>query len=213
MKDPVQTQLIGIDWGTTRLRALRIGSDGEVLEHRESDRGIAAIRDGEFDSALQSLIGDWQAVEREKIPIIMCGMVGSRQDWREVPYCSCPASLHDLVKDLQAIDTSLGPAWIVGGLSSTDERGDHDILRGEEMQIFGVASPMGQQVIVAAGTHSKWALVRDLSIERFHTYMTGELYATLKQHSILGWLMQGEATARGSPEDDMSSLEGGAALA
>jgi 2-dehydro-3-deoxygalactonokinase len=40
------------------------------------------------------------------------------------------------------------------------------------------------------GTHSKWAEVRNGRIERFSTFMTGEVYAVLRQHSILGRMME-----------------------
>ena len=42
------------------------------------------------------------------------------------------------------------------------------------------------------GTHSKHVRVRDGTIEGFSTHMTGELFAILGQHSILGRLMEGE---------------------
>src|SRR3712207_8750412 len=36
------------------------------------------------------------------------------------------------------------------------------------------------------GTHSKWVEVAGGRIERFGTHMTGELFAVLRRHSILG---------------------------
>ena len=35
------------------------------------------------------------------------------------------------------------------------------------------------------GTHSKWVQVRGSRVTQFRTYMTGELYALLRRHSIL----------------------------
>jgi 2-dehydro-3-deoxygalactonokinase len=46
---------------------------------------------------------------------------------------------------------------------------------------------------VLPGTHSKWVLARDGRIVWFATFMTGEVYGVLKEHSILGRLMQGDA--------------------
>jgi 2-dehydro-3-deoxygalactonokinase len=63
-------------------------------------------------------------------------------------------------------------------------------MRGEETQIVGVASHVGQTVMITPGTHSKWAVVQAGTIESFRTYMTGEIYAVLQKHSILGRLMQ-----------------------
>jgi 2-dehydro-3-deoxygalactonokinase len=187
--------LIGVDWGTTRLRAFQIGVDGQILDRRANDRGVAGIRDGDFDRVLRDIIGGWPS----GIPILMCGMIGSRQGWREVTYRPCPACASDLAGTLSPIETSYGPAWIVGGVSTMDgqngsgERGAHkvyDVMRGEETQIVGVTPHAGQTVIITPGTHSKWALVQAGTIESFRTYMTGEVYAVLRRHSILGRLMQ-----------------------
>jgi 2-dehydro-3-deoxygalactonokinase len=72
-----KSALIGVDWGTTRLRAFQIGIDGQILDRRASDRGVAGIRDGNFDPVLQDILGGWPS----GIPILMCGMIGSRQGW------------------------------------------------------------------------------------------------------------------------------------
>jgi 2-dehydro-3-deoxygalactonokinase len=182
------TALIGVDWGTSQLRAYRISSAGQALERRESAQGIAVLRQAQFDQALSTLIADWQP-EPGAIPILMCGMIGSRQGWREVPYRPCPASPADLLDTLQPIDTSCGRAFVVGGLSTADERGCRDIMRGEETQIFGAVASTAQALAIAPGTHSKWAEVDGASIRSFRTYMTGEVYGLLRKHSSLGWLM------------------------
>jgi 2-dehydro-3-deoxygalactonokinase len=182
------TALIGVDWGTSQLRAFRISSAGRALERRENAQGIAAVRDGEFDQVLRSLIADWRP-EAGSAPILMCGMIGSRQGWREAPYRSCPARPPDLIDTLQRVDTSCGPALIVGGVSTTDGRGRPDIMRGEETQIFGAVASTARQLAVAPGTHSKWAVVDGGCIQSFRTYMTGELYSLLCKHSSLSWLM------------------------
>ncbi|WP_350066435.1 2-dehydro-3-deoxygalactonokinase [Roseitalea porphyridii] len=64
-------------------------------------------------------------------------------------------------------------------------------MRGEETQIVGAAA-MGQLegTFVLPGTHSKWALVRARRVEAYATYMSGELYAALRDHSILGNFMR-----------------------
>ena len=200
----MQTALIGIDWGTSRLRGFRIGSDGQLLERRESSSGIAAVRDGGFDQALKTLITDWLP-DPGSVPILMCGMVGSRQGWREVPYRPCPAAFADLVAALAPIDTGCGPAFIVGGLSTINTAGLHDIMRGEETQILGSAPTAGRHLVIAPGTHSKWAVVEQGRVESFQTYLTGEVYDLLCEHSSLGWLMQ---AGTDGDEDEPSFLSG-----
>jgi 2-dehydro-3-deoxygalactonokinase len=189
------SRLIGVDWGTTRLRAFRIGADGQILERRSSDRGVGVISDGRFDVAFEAILEGWPS----GVPVLMCGMVGSRQGWRETPYQPCPAHVTDLVNSLSPLGTRYGPAWIVGGVRSesraaADQRCVlHDVMRGEETQIFGVSAGCENGLIITPGTHSKWATVREERIESFRTYMTGELYALLEQHSILGRLMESGA--------------------
>ena len=63
-------------------------------------------------------------------------------------------------------------------------------MRGEETQIAGVTPHTGAVLIVTPGTHSKWTWVQDATVQNFRTYMTGELYAVLRGHSILGRLME-----------------------
>ncbi|HLG89552.1 MAG TPA: 2-dehydro-3-deoxygalactonokinase [Alphaproteobacteria bacterium] len=199
----MNTALIGIDWGTSRLRAFRIGPEGVLLERRESDLGIASISGSAFDPALHALIADWQGA-RAKAPILMCGMIGSRDGWREVPYRQCPAGLLDLVGALAPIESSCGPALIVGGLLTLDEHGHHDVMRGEETQIFGCAFSVRRTLFVAPGTHSKWAIVENGRVESFRTSMTGEIYDLLRRHSTLGWVMGGAETS----DEDQSFLSG-----
>jgi 2-dehydro-3-deoxygalactonokinase len=198
---PNESALIGIDWGTTRLRAFRIGAVGQILDRRMNERGIAQIDDADFDRVLREIVAGWPS----GIPILMSGMIGSRQGWREVPYQPCPACATDLANGLCSIETSYGPAWIVGGISTMTNpdkkseehaRKSYDVMRGEETQIFGVASATGATLVITPGTHSKWAVVQGGAIRRFRTYMTGEIYAVLQKHSILGRLIQHDSSGR-----------------
>jgi 2-dehydro-3-deoxygalactonokinase len=70
-------------------------------------------------------------------------------------------------------------------------------MRGEETQIVGSLDKDDppRRVFVLPGTHSKWVVVENGRIARFATFMTGELFAVLRGHSILGRLMVGEAHA------------------
>ena len=180
------TDLIGIDWGTSRIRAHRIGDDGRLLESREQDLGLDAVQKDKFDAVLRSLVSGWSG----KLPVLMCGMIGSRNGWNEAPYCRCPISIGDLSQSVISVDSACGDVWIIGGAHTVDAQDHHDVMRGEETLMFGLARLEGGKLVVAPGTHSKWALMEDATIKHFRTYMTGELYALLKQHSTLGWLMR-----------------------
>jgi 2-dehydro-3-deoxygalactonokinase len=184
------SELIGIDWGTTRLRAFRIDRNGRTLERRANDRGVGVLSEGQFEAALGAIIEGWPS----GVPILMCGMVGSRQGWREVPYQACPVHAADLAGSLCPVETGSGRAWIIAGVRTLGTR-LHDVMRGEETLIVGGAAATGNELIIAPGTHSKWALVRGERIESFRTYMTGEIYALLEKHSILARLMDRSALA------------------
>jgi 2-dehydro-3-deoxygalactonokinase len=68
-----------------------------------------------------------------------------------------------------------------------------DVMRGEEIQIAGALADhpefSSRACMALPGTHSKWVQVSSGRIARFATYMTGELFAILSRHSILGRLM------------------------
>jgi 2-dehydro-3-deoxygalactonokinase len=191
------TALIGLDWGTTSLRAYRIARDGRVMERRERDAGILRVADGGFAGALAGAVGGWPLDGR--VPILAAGMIGSRQGWREVPYVGCPAGLAELAAGLGTVAMPDGsPVHLVPGLLLEGPAGDFpDVMRGEETQILGdLAGGRDADACcyLLPGTHSKWAWCeRAGRIARFATYMTGEVYEVLTRHSILGRLMSSGA--------------------
>jgi 2-dehydro-3-deoxygalactonokinase len=135
-------------------------------------------------------------------------MITSRQGWVEVPYCPCPAGSDEIARALLRHETSRGRIiHFVPGLSIVGAVGVPDVIRGEESQIIGeVGDAPGRRLLVLPGTHSKWALAQDGRIVWFATFMTGELFGVLKEHSILGRLMAGEA-------DDAQAFRRGLAYA
>ncbi len=196
MNDDIR--LIAIDWGTSSARAYSLDAQGSVIAQRSLPLGIQRIVDGNFAAALAALCG---ADLRGDIPLLASGMIGSRQGWVEAPYCDCPAGF-----DAIAAGLTLAPGAtlrIVPGLLCRDAGGVPDVMRGEETQIFGTVAnhALERQVVVLPGTHSKWAIVGAGGIERFVTFMTGEMYAVLREHSILGRLVtdgsDADALARG----------------
>ena len=184
------TALIGADWGTTNLRAYRFDAAGTLLERRAAPRGISTIENGAFEPVLADLIGDWRAAA-PGAPILLSGMIGSQQGWAEAPYLPCPADTADLARSLKRIDSGLGPVWIAPGLSVIHANGLHDVMRGEETEILGALDAHLPAVVITPGTHSKWVHVEGRRITGFRTFMSGELYAVLCAHSILGRLMAG----------------------
>jgi 2-dehydro-3-deoxygalactonokinase len=176
--------VIAVDWGTSSFRAYRLDAHGAVLEARSAEKGIIAVPPG--PRVLEEVIGAWL----DDAPIVMSGMVGSRQGWVEVPYVECPVALDDLSRSVKQVRWESRSAWIVPGVSC--RHAVPDVMRGEEVQVLGAGR---DGLICLPGTHSKWVEVRGGRIERFSTSMTGEVYAVLKQHSILGRMME-EGTLR-----------------
>ncbi|MCY4753069.1 2-dehydro-3-deoxygalactonokinase [Pelomonas aquatica] len=193
--------MIGLDWGSSSLRAMRLGAGGEVLELRQSAAGASTLhgRAEEFAAALDALIPDWH---EGSAPILACGMVGSQHGWREVPYADGPADAGALMRLSLAVDWRGRPVRLLPGLRCSGAAGAPDLMRGEETQVLGALqlepTLAAQSCLVLPGTHSKWAQVQDGCVAGFATQMTGELFAVLRQHSVLGRLMPAEADP--SPE-------------
>lgn len=187
--------LIGVDWGTTSLRAYLFDAAGNVSATRTSGAGIMNLPSpGGFDAAFEAVCGEWLDAS-PGLPTIAAGMVGSAQGWCEAPYVDAPAAANALAAGLVRVTTVRGvELHIVPGVI---ERGElPNVMRGEETQIVGALtadvrlSTMGATALIGLpGTHAKWALVRDACIERFHTFMTGEVFAALRDHTILGRTM------------------------
>ncbi len=186
--------LIGLDWGTSRLRAFLFDAQGRIIDSRASAHGIlqlpAPAEAGGFQRAFGEVAGEWLA-RHPGVPAVASGMVGSKQGWREAPYVPCPADLSTLAAHATRVDTGLGTTLVIApGVVQLAEGTDPDVMRGEETQIAGAlgAHPQWQRGarFVLPGTHSKWVEVRAGRIERFATFMTGELFALLRKHSILG---------------------------
>jgi 2-dehydro-3-deoxygalactonokinase len=190
IKDMSEPRLIGLDWGTTSCRAYLIGTDGKVLDRVTDGPGILRVENGAFGAALDAMIGGWGA----KLPVILSGMIGSRQGWLEAPYAQCPASADDIVTALVRIAHADLQISLVPGLS-TENDSMPDVMRGEETQIFGALALSGRDggLFLLPGTHSKWAEVSAGRIVSFRTFMTGEVFGALKDHTILARLMRGDA--------------------
>jgi 2-dehydro-3-deoxygalactonokinase len=198
--------LIALDWGTSNLRASLLGTGGAVLATRSAATGVMAVPERRFDDALQALCGDW-LVDYSACACIASGMIGSRQGWVEAPYLDCPAGPQQAARQLTAVDFGAGHRLhIVPGLRCVGADGQTDVMRGEETQLWGATLEPGT-CCVLPGTHSKWAwLGRDDSVLHFQTWMTGELYALLTQHGILGRLMAFGSAFDGAAFDDGAQL-------
>ena len=199
-------RLIGVDWGTTSLRCYLVDGTGVILARQSSDQGILSVPPGEFGNVLANHTQAWRSAH-PGLPIVLSGMIGSRQGWHEIAYVRCPARLADLADAIHRIDyPSLPAVMLVPGLDTRNKDDVPDVMRGEETQIFGAMMQrnLTDGTFVLPGTHSKWAHVHDGAITAFATYMTGEVFAALCGHTILGRLMTGSDSCH----DGVSFLRG-----
>lgn len=192
--------LIALDWGTSSLRGWLIAADGAILDRRSGGPGILGVSGNDFAATHRAFVAGWPT-----LPSIASGMIGSKQGWVEAPYVNCPGGFADMSPGLRVTnDRALrivpGVAWQVPGLAP-------DVMRGEETQIFGALdADDASGLFILPGTHSKWARVVSGRIVSFATYMTGEIFAVLRQHSILGRLMASDAM----PDLNAPAFEAGA---
>jgi 2-dehydro-3-deoxygalactonokinase len=179
---------IGVDWGTTNMRAWRFAADGTIVDARRAETGIGAIAGGDFAGVLESVVGPWLGDDAR---IILGGMIGSRNGWREIPYLDCPASLEALGGGALPVDFGAAAAWIAPGVHHRTAGGVHDVMRGEEVQLLGAG--IGDGMVILPGTHSKWARMAGGALAGFRTFLTGELYALFRRHSFVAQSIEGEA--------------------
>lgn len=175
-----------IDWGTTHRRIYRI-EGGKVVESDRDRCGVASLRPQDYPEQLRAIrnqFGDHV--------VVMAGMVGSTIGWREVPYAWAPATLGDLAERALWIDARTA---ILPGISVDDGK-RADVMRGEEIQIFGAiaaGSARPDAYFCQPGTHCKWVRAEAGRIVGLRTAMTGEMFALLKAHALIGREMEGEA--------------------
>jgi 2-dehydro-3-deoxygalactonokinase len=183
--------LIAIDWGSSSFRAYLMSPDAHVLDEVASGDGIGSVAAGAYPATLKRLIGRWLEAH-PSLPVVASGMVGSRHGWREAAYVTCPAGPSEVAAQLTPVEADGRRVHLAAGLSHVDEAGQPDVMRGEETEIFGVAEA-GARLIVLPGSHSKWAQVDGDRIVAFKTFVTGELFAAVRDHTIVG------AFARAAP--------------
>ncbi|MCW6510812.1 2-dehydro-3-deoxygalactonokinase [Lichenifustis flavocetrariae] len=177
---------VAVDWGTTRMRATLVGMNGEILGRAASESGVQSVPAGGYQKALDDACEAWFSTNAA-LPVLMSGMVGSRNGWLEAPYVSPPCGPADLAARLIRVPNDARPMFIVPGVDCRTDDGGYDVMRGEEIQAFGAGVKDG--LVCLPGTHSKWVEMEEGRITRFVTFATGELYAALVQ-SFVGRLAE-----------------------
>jgi 2-dehydro-3-deoxygalactonokinase len=180
---------IAVDWGNDSFRAALVAPDGEILDELAEPRGVLSFKKGEFANYLIATCASF--TRAGGYLYLLSGMVGSQRGLAEVPHCPCPATAGHLalmvgwaVKDRVAIVPGVRSEYF-------------DVMRGEETQVFGAAAVLGIQdaLMVLPGAHSKWVSLDGGAIVGFNTFMTGEIYNVLAQHSSLAQCLPAAGSA------------------
>ncbi|MGF6309178.1 2-dehydro-3-deoxygalactonokinase [Bradyrhizobium sp. i1.8.4] len=184
------SSFVAVDWGTSSFRLWLMNAGGQVLGERRSDQGMPAAAKTGFASVLQSHL-DALGVPAD-LPVVICGMAGARQGWVEAGYVDTPAHLSDILKGAVVVSGQARDIRILPGIAQRDVAAP-DVMRGEETQLLGA---LGLDAAHAAevcmpGTHSKWVRLRGGTVERFATFMTGELFSAVARDTILSHAVTG----------------------
>ena len=196
--------MIAINWGTSNFRAYKLDAAGNVEAEKSSGRGAVQVRSGGFPDALMAEVGEW--IRSGETRVLMSGMVGARNGWKEAGYVAVPASFEQVVDGVIRVDSLEADtidARIVPGLIGADESGVPEVMRGEETEIFACGSELaGSSFLCLPGTHMKWVRMRGGEIAGFSTSMTGDLFKAVREGTILRTCAQHE------PNDEGAFLRG-----
>jgi 2-dehydro-3-deoxygalactonokinase len=178
--------LIVADWGTSNLRVWGIDHQGKVVNTITNGKGMSSLMPSEFEPYLIGLIENWLPEEKNaKCPIIICGMAGAKTGWKEAAYLKapCPPINEEKIIQVETEDQRISVSIIPGIM----QKSPPDVMRGEETQIAGYLSknPDFDGIICLPGTHTKWVHISAGEIVSFKTFMTGEIFLSLSEYSIL----------------------------
>ena len=181
---------VAVDWGTSSFRLWLVDRAGNVLGERRSHEGMMAAGKLGFPTVLQSHLEAVGAADG--LPVVVCGMAGARQGWVEAGYVDTPAPLASIPKHAVAVPGQDRDIRILPGIAQRDPNAP-DVMRGEETQLLGAlgVDAADDAVICMPGTHSKWVRASGATVERFATFMTGELFDVVSRETILSHAVTG----------------------
>ena len=176
--------LVICDWGSSHLRAYLVDADGGALRVYESARGVKAMAGDRsaYREELHAALGGLQVGADSEIRI--SGMAGSKLGWVETGYSPTPIAADAFSSNYRTLE-EFPNARLFGGVKHQHGDGSLDVMRGEEVQVFGILdTDPCTGLICLPGTHSKWVGVEDGKIVSFKTYLTGDLFHSLCEESI-----------------------------
>ncbi|RTE90918.1 2-dehydro-3-deoxygalactonokinase [Bradyrhizobium sp. LVM 105] len=181
---------VAVDWGTSSFRLWLVDRAGLVLAERRSDEGMLASAKTGFPAVLQSHLAAVEAPDH--LPVLVCGMAGAKTGWVEAGYVDTPAPLSAVLNQAVRVPGQARDIRILPGIAQRDAAAP-DVMRGEETQLLGALGldAVGEALVCMPGTHSKWVRVGGGIVERFSTFMTGELFSAVSRETILSLAIAG----------------------
>jgi 2-dehydro-3-deoxygalactonokinase len=181
---------VAVDWGTSSFRLWLADWAGNVLGERRSHEGMMAAGKLGFAAVLQSHLEAVGAAPG--LPVVVCGMAGARQGWIEAGYVDTPAQLASIPEHAVPVPGQDRDIRILPGIAQRDPKAP-DVMRGEETQLLGAlgVDAANDAVVCMPGTHSKWVRTSGGTVERFATFMTGELFDAVSRQTILSHAVTG----------------------
>ena len=201
----IKKYLLSCDWGTTAFRLRLIDTiNYKVINECVSLEGVARTyeawkatgtpaqeKQGFFKNKFKqqmSVLTSQSKQSLEGLDIVISGMASSSIGMVELPYATLPFNLDGSQANIQLIEADAffpHKIMLISGVRSAD-----DVMRGEETQLIGLTdllhlSPQEPYIFILPGTHSKHLYIENNRLVNFHTYMTGEIFNILSNHSIL----------------------------
>jgi 2-dehydro-3-deoxygalactonokinase len=187
---------ISVDWGTTNLRIRLVSLPTlEIIEEIKSPKGVKTInkewlekggdRELHFSDFLKTQLIQFNTEINPTIPIVLSGMASSSIGLRELPYSVLPFESSGNTLHVELVKSDSFPYYltIISGVQSST-----DVIRGEEVQIVGLfeqEDTLKSIVFIFPGTHSKHIICEKGIVTNFRTFMTGELFEVISEHTIL----------------------------
>ena len=203
----MKKHILSCDWGSTSFRLRLVEPANEtILSEVVSEEGIiytynayqaAAAADQKInrkqyflDQLKKNLntLADKAGVDLTDLDILISGMASASIGMYELPYADLPFATNGSNAGLQIFEPEESfPNRII---LISGVKGQTEVVRGEETQLIGLIKSLQhnahtESIFILPGTHSKHLTVQDGKLVNLQTFMTGELYSILTNHSIL----------------------------
>lgn len=186
-----QDTIAGLFWGSARLKAFLIASDGSILDQHVNDAGVGSLDREDMVMATREIANRWP----EARTIYAAGMIGSPLGWLDMPYVVAPAGVSQIAGAARPVEIGDVFVTLLPGVAcrrSTDDA--PDVMRGEEVEMLGAAADLpGDCLVAIPGVHAKWASIGDGCIADFFTSLSGEIFDRMTAQGLLASIATGAA--------------------